>query len=241
MKIEKPPIIILAGGFGTRLKEAVSNLPKVLAPIDEIPFLEYLLGNLSRQGAKKIIISTCYMSSLIKKYILDSEIATRLNINIKIVNEKTPLGTGGAVSYIVNKLKIKNNFFVINGDTWIKNFYNDFLDVEPPALGIVKAKNISRFGKVVLDKSENKIISFEEKVNDNSSGWISSGVLYSPPTLFQNWDLKPFSLEKKILPVIAKRRTLNALKLRTDFIDIGVPSDFYKFKEDMIWKIINEE
>ena len=47
------------------------------------------------------------MSSLIKKYILDSEIATRLNINIKIVNEKTPLGTGGAVSYIVNKLKIK--------------------------------------------------------------------------------------------------------------------------------------
>ena len=108
-------------------------------------------------------------------------------------------------------------------------------------MGIVKAKNISRFGKVVLDKSENKIISFEEKVNDNSSGWISSGVLYSPPTLFQNWDLKPFSLEKKILPVIAKRRTLNALKLRTDFIDIGVPSDFYKFKEDMIWKIINEE
>ena len=61
--------IILAGGFGKRLRSVINNCPKPMAPINGIPFLEILLRNLSNKGFKKIILSLYYQSNVITKYL----------------------------------------------------------------------------------------------------------------------------------------------------------------------------
>ena len=105
-------LVILAGGKGTRLKNYLKGNPKPLAKIQGKPFLDYLLFNISKYSFSKIIILAGYKGSLIKK------IYNKRKINfseIEVVVEKKLKGTCGSLFDIKNK--IKNNFFVINGDT----------------------------------------------------------------------------------------------------------------------------
>ena len=112
-------LVILAGGKGSRFKNINKNKPKPLAKIGNYSFLDLLLGNLSRYHFRKIFILAGYKGSQIyKKYHKKN-----LNfMNIECVIEKKPLGTGGGLKKIKNKLS--KNFFVINGDTIADfNFY----------------------------------------------------------------------------------------------------------------------
>ncbi|MCX6704596.1 MAG: NTP transferase domain-containing protein, partial [Candidatus Woesebacteria bacterium] len=63
--------LILAGGFGTRLKEVISDRPKVMAPVNGKPFLEYIIQLLRRNGFKEIVISLGYLGDYIKAYFGD--------------------------------------------------------------------------------------------------------------------------------------------------------------------------
>ena len=86
-------VIILAGGFGTRLKKKVPNLPKPMAPIAGRPFLEILLQSLSKKGFLRIILSLGHMSETIVDYFGDNFLGMAL---IYVIEDK-PLGTGGAI------------------------------------------------------------------------------------------------------------------------------------------------
>ena len=59
--------IVLAGGFGTRLKEVVSDVPKPMAPVNGKPFLEYLLKDLNKKGIKHVILAVGYKKEIIKE------------------------------------------------------------------------------------------------------------------------------------------------------------------------------
>ena len=111
--------IILAGGFGTRLKSLMPNIPKTLAPINNRPFLDYLFNYLIQQNIKKVILSVFYQYELIKKqYNFKYK-----NLDILYSIDSTALGTGGAIQKALEISK-SDDIFVINGDT----FFNIDLD-----------------------------------------------------------------------------------------------------------------
>ena len=83
--------IILAGGFGTRLKEVVPDLPKPMAPISGKPFLAYLLDGLAKKGFKRVILSVGYMAEKIINYFGCQYEGIELVYSL----ETEPLGTGG--------------------------------------------------------------------------------------------------------------------------------------------------
>src|SRR3954466_5246401 len=85
--------IILAGGLGTRLRSVVSDLPKCMAHVAGRPFLFYVINYLRSQGIEKIIFSLGYKHEIIEEY-LAAQFAT---LDYKVVIEKEPLGTGGAI------------------------------------------------------------------------------------------------------------------------------------------------
>src|ERR1044071_3137602 len=91
MKINEA--IILAGGLGTRLKEAVPDLPKCMAPVNGRPFLFYVINNLRSEGIERFIFSLGYKHELIETY-LTTEFPT---LDFQCSIEKEPLGTGGAI------------------------------------------------------------------------------------------------------------------------------------------------
>ena len=113
-------ILILAGGFGTRLKPLVQDVPKPLAPVDSNPFIHYLILNLIEQGADDIILLLHHKSDQIKKAIKDLDYEKKYPyLSIKFIVESEPLGTGGSVLNAINELVIRESFLVINADTWL--------------------------------------------------------------------------------------------------------------------------
>mgnify|MGYP000485260791 CR=1 FL=1 len=236
----KPPVIILAGGFGTRLKSKLPNLPKALAPVEGKPFLKYMLLNLARQGVERVIISTGYLGQLINEFIDSFNNEKLFKNQILTVQEKTPLGTGGAVLNVLKKINIHENFIVVNGDTWLDNFYLELISSPSPALGIIKINDSSRYGKVLLNIAETHINLFSEKTNDSSGAWISSGAIHLSAHHFNNVSEEKFSIEEELLPKIIEMNKLKAVKLDCNFIDIGIPSDYYFFKENFHTKFYHD-
>ena len=105
--------VILAGGMGTRLRKAVPDVPKPMAPVDGKPFLWYLLKWLTGYPVSKIILSIGYMPESIINYFGDSF----LGIPVEYVIEGEPLGTGGGIILAAGKVS-EPDFLVINGDTY---------------------------------------------------------------------------------------------------------------------------
>jgi NDP-sugar pyrophosphorylase family protein len=77
--------------------------------------------------------------------------------------------------------------------------------------------------------SNNHVTLFQEKNSRKGSGWINAGLYHLSSELFMNWDHQPFSLERISFPAWAACGDLKAVALEADFIDIGVPADYFRF------------
>lgn len=233
-------LIVLAGGFGSRLKTAVSDVPKPLAPIGEKAFLEYLINNWTKVGIKDITFLLHYESEKIINFLKSlSKKNSYKNLSFNFIVEDTPLGTGGSILNAVKVLNINESFFVANADTWLSNGMKNLIQSDPISVGTIKVEQIDRYGS--LNISKNKITSFIEKNTLTSSGWINAGVYHLSPEIFINKNYQEsFSLEEVIFSELSQQNKLNACFLDGNFIDIGIPEDYYKFCEWVKEGKINE-
>src|SRR5215217_5792510 len=111
-----PVAVILAGGFGTRLREAVPRVPKPMAPIAGRPFLEYQMDYWIEKGITEFILSVGYRSEAIMTHFGDRYKKSLL----RYVVEHAPLGTGGGVLKAVDECRITAPFLLLNGDTYFE-------------------------------------------------------------------------------------------------------------------------
>ena len=154
--------IILAGGSGTRLKEAIPDLPKCLAPVNGRPFLFYVINYLRSQGIEKFIFSLGYKHEVVEAY-LQTEFPT---LDFQCLIEKDPLGTGGAILASCYKTA-GQTVLVVNGDTIFKAdiekaFADDSKTDSDCTLLLNPMENFDRYGVVELNEDDT-IKSFEEK------------------------------------------------------------------------------
>ncbi len=116
------PIVIMAGGFGTRLKPLTNVLPKPLIPFGEITILEQIFKRFSTYGCNRFHLSVNYKSELIQYYINSQD----LNYDISYFKEAKPMGTAGSLSLL--KGHINETFFVSNCDIIIEQDYSEILE-----------------------------------------------------------------------------------------------------------------
>jgi dTDP-glucose pyrophosphorylase len=116
------PVVIMAGGFGTRLKPITNVIPKPLIPIGEKTMLEHIFERFSKYGSREFHISVNYKADLIEFY-LDS---LNLDISLNYIREEKPMGTAGSLSLL--RGKINQTFFVSNCDILIEQDYSEILD-----------------------------------------------------------------------------------------------------------------
>ncbi len=114
--LENTPVIVMAGGKGTRLYPYTKILPKPLIPIKEIPILERILAQLHRYGAKDFYVTVNYKKEMIKAYFSDVE----YDYNLRFVDEEVSLGTAGGIRLIrekfVKPIMITNCDILINAE-----------------------------------------------------------------------------------------------------------------------------
>ena len=115
-------IFILAGGLGTRLSGIISDVPKPMAPVENLPFLEYQIKLIEKSISDyQLVLLTQYKSEIIEEYFKNKD-------KIETIKEDYPLGTGGSIK---NAMKILNHeidepALILNGDSYIDVDYLSF-------------------------------------------------------------------------------------------------------------------
>jgi D-glycero-alpha-D-manno-heptose 1-phosphate guanylyltransferase len=219
--------IILAGGLGTRLRDAVPDLPKCMAPVAGRPFVSFVIDYLRMQGIERFIFSLGYKSGVIEEF-LQKEYPT---LDYTSVIEQEPLGTGGAIHLAIKKT-VSRNIVVVNGDTLFKISLRDLFKTHlhnnaESTLALKPMQNFDRYGVVEIDDNE-KISSFKEK-QFYADGMINGGmyVLDREKFLLRSFPEK-FSFEKDYLEAFCKEGRFYASIQNGYFIDIGIPEDYQK-------------
>lgn len=224
--------IILAGGFGTRLKDVVSDLPKPMAPVNGTPFLTYLLNYLQKYGIQNVIISTGFLSEKISTYYKNKF----KQLNIIYSHEEEPLGTGGGIRLALEKSQ-DENVLILNGDSFfnldIKSFCNSHLiSNSQVSLALRKVNDVSRYGEI--QTQENRIIAFNEKSTVAKPGLINAGVYIINKEIFltNTGENLNFSIEKDFFAKHLTSISMSGFEFDNYFIDIGIPEDYKKVQND---------
>ncbi len=222
--------IILAGGLGTRLREAVPDLPKCMAPVAGRPFLYHVINALRMQGLTSFVFSLGYKHEVIETY-LAKEFAT---LSYRSVIETEPLGTGGAIALALKKTET-NNVLIANGDTLFEIQLASLCQLHEQqaatcTIALKPMTNFDRYG-VVETNATGKVTSFREK-KLYEQGNINGGIylIHKEKFLQQSWPEK-FSFEKDFLEKQADG--LYGAIQEGYFIDIGIPGDYTKAQNDL--------
>ncbi len=228
--LQEPPStvtpVILAGGFGTRLQSAVQNLPKVLAPIRERPFLTYLLDQLARAGFEDVVLCTGHMGDRVRQDIGPCHDRLR----IRYSQEQQPLGTAGAVRHALGMLATES-ILLMNGDSYTDVDLRAFLSWHSQgrfhaSLVLTHVPDTQRYGTVVLN-SACRVQRFAEKLAARGPGWVNAGIYLFPRAEISGIPAEQsVSLEKQILPALADKGQVHGFGCQGAFIDIGTPESY---------------
>lgn len=230
MKTIDIPILILAGGFGTRLKSVVHDVPKPLAPIHGIPFMEILLDQWYKNGFRNFYFLLHYQSEMMIQFIESYQQNKKDSVVMNWIVEEVPLGTGGAIANAVKNSNIKGDFIVANADTYLgKSTLSELVGRKAPAIVAVEVNDTSRYGTLHIENQ--KLVGFQEKELSKSSGHINAGSYLLSSDYFVDWDSKPFSMEVDLFPRLIETNGIDVVTVDTYFIDIGIPDDYSRFSK----------
>lgn len=225
--------IILAGGFGTRLQAVVNDVPKPMAPINRIPFLNYVFDYLKFYKVQHVVLSTGYLSEKIVEFYKDEF----KGIKISYAKEETPLGTGGGIRNAMTKCKT-DDVLVLNGDSFfdvdIKTHYRNHIFKQADCtLALRKVDNAARYGTIQLGRL-NRITAFKEKDNKEIGGLINGGVYILNRAIYLNKTEtdSAFSIEKDFYEKKIKELNIFGFEYNGYFIDIGIPEDYKKAQDE---------
>ena len=217
--------VILAGGFGTRIKHLLGDLPKPMAPVNGKPFIEWVVRYLAAQGIRNVILSTGHLAETVEKHFAPQPVK---NVRVTCVPETTPLGTAGGFLNAAHSAKEKPAaWLVLNGDSLVvaplAGLFSslDDLQIEGGILGVPMA-DASRFGTLSQNASGD-LTGFNEK--KPSAGNINAGVYLFRDSALKKFPAKlPLSFEVDVFPALIRDGArLKTMLSAAPFLDIGTP------------------
>ncbi len=231
------PLVIMAGGKGTRLQPITENCPKPLLPVYGKPIMEHIIIRGISEGFSNFYVSVNYLSHMIENYFGNGE---KWGVKINYIYEDKPLGTAGALTFLKQHIKVP--FLVTNGDVLTHMRYSEFLDFHinhhadaTMAVRIHEWQN--PFGVVNIEGLN--IVGLDEKPIARSH--INAGIYVLDPIAFeylkeeQNCDMT--SLFERIRK--SGNKTL-AYPMHEPWIDIGRPDDF-ELAENYVQENVGQE
>ena len=216
--------LILAGGFGTRLRPLSCARPKLLFPIAGRPMIEWVLDELSKNEVETAILATNYLADMVKAHLGKKFDDIDLHYSL----EDRPLGTGGAIKRAERFLKKDENFFVLNSDIIasppLKEMCQQHKSLRATAtIMLHKVNDPTHFGVAQLGRSM-QIAKFIEKprLRDVPSNWINAGVYILNSSIVSRLTPRTkISIEKEVFPGLASSGRLFGYKYSGEWFDIG--------------------
>jgi D-glycero-alpha-D-manno-heptose 1-phosphate guanylyltransferase len=227
---DDPPVLLLVGGMGTRLRSVISDKPKPLAPIGGICFLELLVMQLASQGFHHLVMCTGFRASQIQQ---EFGGGSKWNVTIDYSEESRPLGTAGAIKLAERFVSKTPEFVVMNGDSFLELDLHRLIRFHQEhggsaSMAVCQVPNAARYGTVHVGE-KNRVVRFSEKTGIPEPGVINGGVYVFNREILQNISDGPSSLEKDVFPALLNQGIF-ALEQDGIFIDIGTPEDYGRAK-----------
>lgn len=225
------PVVVMAGGKGTRLYPYTKILPKPLIPIGDTPIVERIMNYYAEYGINEFYMTVNYRKEMIRSYFADGEFP----FSIRYVEEITPLGTGGGLKLIEDKLD--RPLFVTNCDAIILADYDKIYDFHVKngnAVTMVSAvKNITIPYGVLHTKENGELVSMEEK--PKLSHMVNTGMYVINPDVI---DLIPegriFHMTHLVDKVRANGQKVGVYPVSEDsFLDMGEFGEMRRMEEKL--------
>lgn len=191
--------VILAGGLGTRLRPLTYRIPKPLVPVAGRPLIVRIIDSLP-SSVDTVVLAVSYMKEVVEEYFRVNPCGKK----VKIVNETTPLGTGGALKNVAEHLD--STFIALNGDCLstldLKAMVRQHR--EDGGIGTIalwEVEDPSAFGVVALDKGS-RILDFQEKPKreEAKSNLINAGAYVFEPEILDYIGKGQVSMEREVFP-----------------------------------------
>lgn len=221
--------IILAGGLGTRLRSAVPDLPKPMAPLNGRPFLAHQLDYWIKQGVSRFVLSVGYRHEVIQQHFGHSYRSAAIEYAV----ETEPLGTGGGLLMAAGKMGTPEPWLLLNGDTYFEVCLNDLMTFHKEkqaniTLSLFPVDSNTRYTGVDIDDEQR--ITRLQSTSDSSRQLINGGVYVLDNAALAALPYRPgnkCSFENDLLPhALATGRRLYGHTVTGKFIDIGIPEDY---------------
>ena len=220
-------VVILAGGFGTRISEYTEFLPKPMINVGDKPIISHIISIYQKFGFNEFIIALGYKSEVIKEYFLNyKSLNSDLLINVKdgtikylktsdldlkvnlIDTGKTSM-TGGRILRLKEYLN-NESFMLTYGDGLADININKLLDFHKnknKIATVTAVRPVARFGELQI--KDNNVINFSEKPQ-TQTGWINGGFFVFEPEIFNYLEDEQTVLEKEPLVKLSKENKLSA-------------------------------
>ena len=225
-------VVILTGGLGTRIRSVTKDkIPKAMLPIKGKPFLEYIIDYLKEYDVDRIILCTGFKRKIIRNYFGSGE---KYGVNIIYSEEEIPLGTAGAIKK-AESIILGDKFLLLNGDTLFKinlkkliKFHRD--KNAEITIALKYMDDTFRYGRVEIN-AQFRITNFVEK-GAKKPGYINGGVYVLNKSVLAVINEFPVSFERDVLPQFTQRRLYGKI-FNSYFIDIGIPDDYEKARQEL--------
>ena len=229
-------VIVLAGGFGTRLLPWTANTPKPLIPILDRTMIEHVVSILPGEMVDKLLIAAGFGIEQMRDHFAGLD----LPYEVVIVEETEPLGTGGAIANCREHLG-EGTCCVINGDLLTSLRVDEMLTAHVEngcmaSIALWEVEDPSRFGVADFDESNSRIKRFQEKPprEEAYSNLINAGTYLLEPEVFDRMPEGAFSMERVVFPVLAEEGELSGFPYTGHFVDAGTPGSYIEAMKTLI-------
>jgi glucose-1-phosphate cytidylyltransferase len=212
-------VVFLAGGYGSRISEYTTKIPKPMIKLCNKPIIEHLINYYQNYGFKDFLIAGGYKVNVLKKFFDNSRIFK--NIKVKVVNTGLNTLTGKRIYKLKKFLKNEENFLLTYGDgisdIELTNLIN-FHKKKNSIFTLSAVRPAARFGELKI--SGNKIVNFQEKPQ-MQKGWINGGF---------------FVVNKKFFKFLSNK---NVMLEREPFTKVSASGKMFAYKHQGFWKCID--
>ena len=238
--------VILAGGFGTRLRPLSCTRPKTLFPLVNKPLLEWIFERLAKNDVSEAILA---VNKLTEFHIKQQRIAkSGLKVRYSHDPPKTPLGTAGPVKKAEKLIGHDAPFLVLNGDIFADLSYKELFEKHKKkkamaTIALCKVEDPSRYGVAEMTQNE-RIERFIEKPPKGTapSNLINAGVYVLNPEVLQLIpEGKAVSMEREIFPKLAQEQSLYGHLIQGMWMDIGKPEEYLQANKRILESISKEQ
>jgi D-glycero-alpha-D-manno-heptose 1-phosphate guanylyltransferase len=217
---------ILAGGLGTRLRPALDDRPKVLAPVSGRPFLTYLLDMLREASVRRVVLLTGFKGEQVQSALGEYY----QGMSLVYSAEPSPMGTAGALRTALPHLN-SSTILLLNGDSYCGMYFRSFAGFHrrrgaEVSIALTHMEDAGRYGRVETTAG-GRVSAFTEKQPAGGPGWINAGVYLLERRLIEEIPAgRPVSLEREMLPAWIESKTVYGHRRARSFLDVGTPESY---------------